>query len=143
MGVQSPRRGRWSVALGDLAQVDLVERGANDLRLVGLGVTALLQLAYQIFKPLDVFVVERDADDLVVRRLRLLVFRRCRCRPIELLEDHVLGERIAAEGLAVRRQCLVVALDLLQRSHADLANFSTVASLRTAALATNRSTSRR
>src|SRR5207248_9185389 len=78
MGVQAPRRGRWSVPLGDLAQIDLVERGADHLRLVGLGVAAFLQLAHQIFKPLDVLVVERDADDLVVRRLLFLLRRRRR-----------------------------------------------------------------
>ena len=76
MGVEAPQ-GRpstpASVALGDLVQVDLVERGADDLRLVGLGVAAPLQLLDQLLQALDVLVVERDADDLVVRRLGLLL----------------------------------------------------------------------
>src|SRR5207237_633148 len=61
--------GRCLESFWDLAEIDLRERGANELGLVGLGVAAPLQLGDHRFQVLDVFVVERDAYHFVVRGL--------------------------------------------------------------------------
>ena len=60
------------VTARDFIEVDLIERGANELALVGLGVTAALERLDHLLESLDVVVVERDADDLVMRGLQRL-----------------------------------------------------------------------
>src|SRR5262245_28895328 len=59
----------WLEAFGDFGEIDLRQGGADELGLVRLGVPAPLELGDHLLEMLDVLVVERDADDLVMGRL--------------------------------------------------------------------------
>src|SRR5262249_12021269 len=85
----------------DLTEVDLRQGGADELRLVGLGMAAPLELGDHGLQVLDVLVVERDTHHLVVCRLlfdrlfrRRVVGRDHRLGLVETLEDRVGGERV-------------------------------------------------
>src|SRR6185295_9730554 len=69
MVAELKRRGHTKANKSQLirAALDQVERGADELRLVRLGVPAALQFGDHLAEPLDVVGVERDAHDLVVR----------------------------------------------------------------------------
>src|SRR5262249_59075742 len=67
----SDLRGAVSISAWELVDVHRVEREPDELRLIRLRVTALLQLLHHRFEPLDVLLIEADRHHLVVLGLRL------------------------------------------------------------------------